>query len=89
MACCFSRSNKISGIDDDENSFKIVPKSKDNITAIWCEQALQNGGTTSKETMVTDLEIQDLGNDALEGDNVEDGGGLSGATIVKLIPIYG
>ena len=83
MACC---SNKVSGTD--ENSFKIVPKSKDKITAIWCEMALQKGCTISKETTVVDLEIQTLGNDALE-DGVEDGGGLSGATIVKLIPIYG
>ena len=87
MACCCSRSNKVSSTAD-ENSFIIVPKSKEKITAIWCEQALQKGDTISTETKVADLEIQTVGNDALE-DNVEDGGGLSGATIVKLIPIYG
>ena len=86
MACCCSRSNKVSSTD--ENSFKIVPKSKEKITAIWCEQALQKGCIISTETKVADLEIQTVGNDALE-DDVEDGGGLSGATIVKLIPIYG
>ena len=76
MDCCFSRSNKVSSAN--ENSFKIVPKSKDKITAIWCEMALQKGCTISKETKVTDLEIQALGNDAL-ADGVEDG-----ATIVNI-----
>ena len=85
MACCFSRSNKVSSTD--ENSFKIVPKSEDNITAIWCETVLQKGSAISKDTTVSGLEIQALGNDALAED-VEDGGGLSGATIVKLIPSY-
>ena len=85
MACCCSKRNKVSSMD--KNGFKIVPESKDEITAVWCEQALQKGCTISKETKVIDLEIQALGNGAL-GENVEDGGGLSGATIVKLIPSY-
>ena len=84
MACCCSGSNKVSS----DNGFKIVPESKEEITEIWCEQALQKGNTISKETTVINLEIQALGNDALAED-VEDGGGLSGATIVKLIPTYG
>ena len=84
MACCCSGSNKVSS----DNGFKIVPESKEEITAIWCEQALQKGNTISQETTVINLVIQALGNDTLAED-VEDGGGLSGATIVKLIPIYG
>ena len=86
MACCYSRSHKVSSTD--ENRLKIVPKSEDSITPIWCETVLQKGSAISKDTTLSGLEIQALGNNALK-DDVTNGGGLSGATIVKVIPIYG
>ena len=63
MASCCSGSNKVSS-----DGFKIVPESKEKITSVWCEQALQKGGTISKETKVTGVEIQAVGNDALGKD---------------------
>ena len=69
----------------EDSSFKIVPESLKDITADWCENALHKGFTISKETKVTSLEVQCMTNDEIGAD----GGGLSGSTLVKLIPTYG
>ena len=67
------------------SGFKIVPESLENITADWLEQALQKGFTISEETKVTNVELESLASDEFG----QDGGGLSGSTILKLVPTYG
>ena len=81
MACLSRSENNKS----EQYGFKIVPESMSDITADWCENILQKGSTISNETKVTELTVQSLTNDT----DQDDGGGLSGATLLKLIPIYG
>ena len=81
MACI--RSNGQS--QENLSGFKIVPDSLEDITSDWLEQALQKGGTISEEMKVTNVELECLTSDEFG----EDGGGLSGSTIVKLVPTYG
>ena len=70
--------------NNEQYGFKIVPESLNDITADWCEKALKKGSTISKETKVTNIEVQCLTSDEIGAD----GGGLSGSTLVKLIPTY-
>ena len=81
MACI--RSNGQS--QENLSGFKIVPDSLEDITSDWLEHALQKGGTISEEIKVTNVELECLKSDEFG----EDGGGLSGSTIVKLVPTYG
>ena len=74
--------------NDNQNGFKIVPESVEDITAEWLEQALRKGCTISEETNILNVELQCLTNDEIGVDG-EDGGGLSGSTLVKLVPTYG
>ena len=82
MACMGSSDKNKS----EQYGFKIVPESMSDITAVWCENILQKGSTISKETKVTELEVRSLTSDVNDQD---DGGGLSGSTLLKLIPTYG
>ena len=68
------------------NDFYIVPNSLSEITSEWCQKALQKGSSISNETKVTKIEVKRLSN---EKSGAEDGGGLSGSLLVKLIPTYG
>ena len=81
MACLSNNSSTSS----DQYGFKIVPETLQDITPEWCEKALQNGSTISKAIKVTNLEVKGITN---EDTGAEDGGGLSGSTLVKLIPSY-
>ena len=81
MACLGSSDKN----ESEQYGFKIVPESMSDITADWCENILQRGSTISNETKVTELAVQSLTNDS----NQDDGGGLSGSTLLKLIPTYG
>ena len=74
--------------NDNQNGFKIVPESVEDITMEWLEQALRKGCTISEETKILNVELQCLTNDEI-GEGGEDGGGLSGSTLVKLVPTYG
>ena len=82
MAGCVRRNGQS---QENLSGFKIVPESLEDITADWLEQALQKGGTISEEIKVTNVELECLTSDEFG----EDGGGLSGSTIVKLVPTYG
>ena len=81
MSCLSNNSSTSTNKD----GFKIVPASLQDITPEWCEMALQNGSTISKAIKVTNLEVKCITNDET---GAEDGGGLSGSTLVKLIPSY-
>ena len=81
MAMSCIRSTETKSSDD----FKIVPESMEEITSEWCEKVLQKGASISNETKVTNIEITRLSNEEIG----EDGGGLSGSLLVKLIPTYG
>ena len=81
MACLGSSDKN----ESERYGFKIVPESMSDITADWCENILQRGSTISNETKVTELAVLSLTNDS----NQDDGGGLSGSTLLKLIPTYG
>lgn len=81
MACV----RKNGQIQENISGFKIVPESLEDITADWLEQALQKGFTISEETKVTNVELESLSSDEFG----QDGGGLSGSTILKLVPTYG
>ena len=81
---CIGKGGKDQSNNNDQYGFKIVPESLNDINADWCEKALQKGSTISKETKVTNLEVQCLTSDEIGAD----GGGLSGSTLVKLIPTY-
>ena len=83
MASCIN-GNASSNLNDQQYGFKVVPEFLTDITPEWCEKALQKGLTISKETKVTNLEVQCLTSDEIGAD----GGGLSGSTLVKLIPTY-
>ena len=67
------------------SGFKIVPETLEDITADWLEKALHKGCTISEETKVTNVELESLTSDEFG----QDGGGLSGSTILKLVPTYG
>ena len=82
MAGCVRRNGQS---QENLSGFTIVPESLEDITADWLEQALQKGGTISEEIKVTNVESECLTSDVFG----QDGGGLSGSTIVKLVPTYG
>ena len=84
MACIGKSGKEDQSNNNDQYGFKIVPESLNDITADWCEKALQKGSTISNETKVINLEVQCLTSDEIGAD----GGGLSGSTLVKLIPTY-
>ena len=67
------------------SGFKIVPETLEDITADWLEKVLQKGCTISEETKVKNVELESLTSDEFG----QDGGGLSGSTILKLVPTYG
>ena len=69
-----------------QHGFKIVPESLSDITADWCEKALQTNSTISNETQVTKVEVKQINNEET-GDS--DGGGFSGSMLKKLILSYG
>ena len=77
----FKMASKIS-----EKDFKIVPHSLEEITADWCEKILQEGSTIAKDTTVTNVEVLPITD---ETSGFEDGGGLSGSSLIKVIPTYG
>ena len=67
--------------------FKDVPNSIEDITASWCQTALQKGSAIDKDTTVIKVEIKPLINEA---SGLKDGGGLSPfSNIIKLVPTYG
>jgi len=82
MAGCVRRNGQS---QENVSGFKIVPESLKDITADWLEQALQKGGTISEEIKVTNVELECLTSHVFG----QDGGGLSGSTIVKLVTTYG
>ena len=67
-------------------NFKVVPETLEDITPFWCQTVLQKGSAISKDTTVTAIEIKQITD---EKSGSKDGGGLSGSTLVKLIPTYG
>ena len=73
--------SNISGIN-----FKVVPETLDDITPIWCQTILHEGSAINKGTTVTAVEVKQITD---EKSGSKDGGGLSGSTLVKLIPTYG
>ena len=54
-------------------NFKVVPEALEDITPFWCQT-------------VTAVEIKQITD---EKSGSKDGGGLSGSTLLKLIPTYG
>ena len=66
--------------------FKVVPKTLEDITPFWCQTILHEGSAINKGTTVTAVEIKQITD---EKSGSKDGGGLSGSTLVKLIPTYG
>ena len=70
-----------------ETNFKDVPDSFENITASWCQTALQKGSVIEKDTTVIKVEIKPLINEA---SGLNNGGGFYPfSNLVKLIPTYG
>ena len=69
-----------------QTDFGVVPEKLQDLTASWCQTALQEGSAIRKETTVVSLEVKPL-TDETRGLN--DGGGFSGSNLVKLIPTYG
>ena len=69
-----------------EKNFKVIPENLQDITASWLQTALQKGGTIGKDTKVMTVEVKPIIDEA---SGFEDGGGLSGSNLVRLIPTYG
>ena len=69
-----------------EINFKVVPETLEDITPFWCQTILHEGSVINKATTVTAVEIKQITD---EKSGSKDGGGLSGSTLVKLIPTYG
>ena len=69
-----------------QTDFEVVPEKLQDLTASWCQTALQEGSAIGKDTTVLSLEVKPL-TDEISGLN--DGGGLSGSNILKMIPTYG
>ena len=67
-------------------NFKVVPEALEDITPFWCQTILHEGSAINKDTTVTNVEIKQITD---EKSGSKDGGGLSGSTLVKLIPTYG
>ena len=67
-------------------NFKVVPETLEDITLFWCQTILHEGSVINKGTTVTAVEIKQITD---EKSGSKDGGGLSGSTLVKLIPTYG
>ena len=87
MGCGPSTNGQVWAEPMEVTHFKDVPNSIEDITASWCQTALQKGSAIDKDTTVIKVEIKPLINEA---SGLEDGGGLSPfSNIVKLIPTYG
>ena len=69
-----------------EINFKVVPETLEDITPFWCQTILHEGSVINKGTTVTAVEIKQITD---EESGFKNGGGLSGSTLVKLIPTYG
>ena len=67
-------------------NFKVVPEALKDITPFWCQTILREGSAINKDTTVTAVEIKQITD---EKSGSKDGGGMSGSTLVKLIPTYG
>ena len=66
-----------------DSEFQLVPKTTEDITSEWCEKVLQKGECIGAETKVSGVKVEDLTSKI--GDvEIKDGGGLSGAMIIKL-----
>ena len=84
MACI--RKNESSS---ESYGFKIVPESKEEITAEWCEKALKIGHykpIISKDTRIISINVTRLKNEAT---GVMDGGGFSGSALLRIEVTYG
>ena len=67
-------------------NFKVAPEALKDITPFWCQTILREGSAINKDTTVTAVEIKQITD---KNSGSKDGGGLSGSTLVKLIPTYG
>ena len=68
-----------------EPKLKVVPESVDEITSDWCENIFRNESMISTDTFIPSITIKSLTNDIT---GLEDGGGLSGSALVRVIPKY-
>ncbi len=65
-----------------------IPVNRDDITTAWLTAALQSTGTIGPGTRVRACEQQSMVAFTLSGEAREDGGGLSGPQIVRLLLAY-
>ena len=68
-------------------SDKEVPDSFDDVTPDWCEWALRKGGVISEETTVTEAVVERFKDE--ETGVINDGGGLTGAKLMRINLKYG
>ena len=69
-----------------QDEFKPVPHSLEEITPDWLQNALQRGKAISEETTITKVEIEEIKN---KESGISDGGGYSGSRLIRLLPTYG
>ena len=64
-----------------------VPNSFDDVTPEWCEWALRKGGTISETITVTEAVVERFKDE--ETGEINDGGGLTGAKLMRINLKYG
>ena len=73
--------------DTSGDEMNAVPGSFDEITPAWCEWALKKDGTIGENTTVTTAKVERF-KDEITGE-VNDGGGLTGAKLIRINLGYG
>jgi len=80
MACCSAAPSPL--FDNNEEGYKRVPDAPEDITAAWCQWALQKRRIISLKTTVSNVHVKRLQN---EETGVKDGGGMIGMMLrIKL-----
>ena len=64
-----------------------VPDSFDEVTPEWCEWALRKGGVIGERTTVTEALVERFKDE--ETGEINDGGGLTGAKLMRIHLKYG
>ena len=59
----------------------MVPEGVEGITAGWCDEVLHQGGCIRQDVAVARVQAERLTSDSSD---MEDGGGLSGAMMIKI-----
>ena len=69
-----------------KSEFKLIPEKIEDITVDWCNEVFQRGKCISSDVIVENVEVSRLtsNNDS----EMTDGGGLSGAMLLKLKLCY-